>query len=425
MPVVTSDARRGRWGIVLLGAVAILVVLVASAVGYWQYAIWDPPKDPPRLEMPEPNGYTVALQALSEMGQVKRPPIPRRWPHGTRAQLQAQINCVRPFLDRVRAAYHLSWKSTELMAVNDVSGTMSSYAQLREAARDFNAEARLSEMAGDYGRAFDSSLDAMEFGAKSCRGGGLISRLVGVALHAMGLFQIDHDMLHLPRDATIRGLERVRRIRAAWPSAAETLENERVSTLMLQTSAFHEMAQQPFSKHIQSLMGMKTNQSWRDTLFLALTPRRISLSELDRANRLAVNEARKPFWQRRQIEAPIDIWNRVFGTMIWQDTDGKWERPQIQLALLEVALAVRMHYLEHGRDPARQTDISRRWLPSVPQDTWDQPIAYHLRDNRPLIYSLGSDGKNDGGRPVAAAPLTPAVSGDLPFDRLAASRWHF
>ena len=91
---------------------------------------------------------------------------------------------------------------------------------------------------------------------------------------------------------------------------------------------------------------------------------------------------------------------------------------RLTLALLEVALAVRMHYLEHGRYPARLAEVSRRWLPEVPRDLWDQPIAYHLKNGRPVIYSLGPDGKDDGGQPADPIDLTPATRGDLVFGHL-------
>src|SRR5207245_1249906 len=96
----------------------------------------------------------------------------------------------------------------------------------------------------------------------------------------------------------------------------------------------------------------------------------------------------------------------------------RWEREGTHLALLEVALAVRMYYLEHGRYPGRVSEISKKWLPAVPIDLWDQPIAYRLKDGQPIIYSLGPDGKDDGGRPADPIGLTPGSRGDLVFGKM-------
>lgn len=80
-----------------------------------------------------------------------------------------------------------------------------------------------------------------------------------------------------------------------------------------------------------------------------------------------------------------------------------------------MALAVRINYQAHGRDPTKMADVSRRWLPRVPSDVWDQSIAYRLKDGKPVIYSLGPDGKDDAGRPTD--PFKP-TKGDLVFGKL-------
>jgi hypothetical protein len=77
-----------------------------------------------------------------------------------------------------------------------------------------------------------------------------------------------------------------------------------------------------------------------------------------------------------------------------------------------------MHYLGHGHYPARLADISKTWLPVIPVDLWDQPITYRLKNGQPVTYSLGPDGKDDGGRPADPIDLTPASRGDLVFGQL-------
>jgi hypothetical protein len=94
------------------------------------------------------------------------------------------------------------------------------------------------------------------------------------------------------------------------------------------------------------------------------------------------------------------------------------------LALLEVALAVRMHYVYNGYHPRRLADIDRRWLPHPPVDLWDQPVQYRLNGERPVIYSLGMNGKDDGGQDVNPDQTThqyesgTSIPGDVVFGRL-------
>jgi hypothetical protein len=65
-----------------------------------------------------------------------------------------------------------------------------------------------------------------------------------------------------------------------------------------------------------------------------------------------------------------------------------------------VAIALEQHRRKHGGYPATLADIDAEFLPSIPPDRFDgQPIKYALRDGRPLLYSVGVDRDDDGGRP--------------------------
>jgi len=75
------------------------------------------------------------------------------------------------------------------------------------------------------------------------------------------------------------------------------------------------------------------------------------------------------------------------------------EAMQRRDALL-VAIAAELYRREHGAYPARLQDIPVSILPSIPPDAFDgNPLRYTLRDGKPLIYSIGTDRKDDGGRP--------------------------
>jgi hypothetical protein len=171
---------------------------------------------------------------------------------------------------------------------------------------------------------------------------------------------------------------------------------------------------------------MSPAQQWKDlsssgnlgaveTLRALLTPRRTAIADVDDYYRRLIAESRKPVRQRRPLPASEDYWVGVVMGIDPLDQPWLFDRARTELALLEVALAVRMHYLQHGRYPAHLTDISKQWLPAVPTDLWDQPIAFRLKNGQPIIYSLGPDGKDDGGLPIDATRLTPTTRGDLVF----------
>src|SRR5262249_22510518 len=132
---------------------------------------------------------------------------------------------------------------------------------------------------------------------------------------------------------------------------------------------------------------------------LALTPRTLVLANIDRYYQQQIAESKKPVRKRIDPSLPTDLWSRTILSLTAYELNDiwRWRRIERDLALREVARPVRMHFLTHARYPSRLGETSTRWLPAVPRDLWDQPIAYRLRDGEPVVYSLGPDGKDDGG----------------------------
>jgi hypothetical protein len=199
------------------------------------------------------------------------------------------------------------------------------------------------------------------------------------------------------------------------------LEAERVFTrvaLTAQLGRFRE--QSPFQQWRE--MSGNGSSNVVDSVRLLLTPRHVALAKIDDYYRRLTAEARRPLRQRQSIPLPRDPWVELAVSFVHVDELWKLERARTDLTLLEVALAVRLHCLEHGGYPSRLAEISKQWLPSIPVDLWDQPIVYRLKNGQPVIYSLGPDGKDDGGLPFDAAWLAPSSRGDLVFGALTRSQ---
>ncbi len=69
---------------------------------------------------------------------------------------------------------------------------------------------------------------------------------------------------------------------------------------------------------------------------------------------------------------------------------------------LDAALAVERYRLAHdGRVPAALSEMAPSLLPAVPVDPYSgEPIKYRLTPERYVVYSVGPDGKDDGGADV-------------------------
>ena len=100
--------------------------------------------------------------------------------------------------------------------------------------------------------------------------------------------------------------------------------------------------------------------------------------------------------------------------------DGLWfcERAGFtENALLSVTLALRAFRLEHGAYPKALQELTPFYLHSVPDDPFalSGPLHYRRTGTRYVLYSIGPDGKDDGGKPIFDAKKSPPVA-RLPFD---------
>ena len=68
---------------------------------------------------------------------------------------------------------------------------------------------------------------------------------------------------------------------------------------------------------------------------------------------------------------------------------------------LLVGIALEAYHRRHGRYPATLGELTPDLLPAVPADriTGD-PVRYRLVDGEPIVYSVGADRVDDGGRPA-------------------------
>jgi hypothetical protein len=71
----------------------------------------------------------------------------------------------------------------------------------------------------------------------------------------------------------------------------------------------------------------------------------------------------------------------------------------VNIHLTTVALAVERFRLAHGRLPENLNELVPQFLSAVPSDPFDsQPLRYHRLAKGYVIYSVGADGHDDGGR---------------------------
>jgi hypothetical protein len=83
--------------------------------------------------------------------------------------------------------------------------------------------------------------------------------------------------------------------------------------------------------------------------------------------------------------------------------------------LCRVKLALRVYYLQQGRFPQSLEDLTRnKILERLPKDYWcETGFVYRLRGDDYLLYSIGPDRRDHGGKQTDRNDLFRGVAGDL------------
>jgi hypothetical protein len=88
-------------------------------------------------------------------------------------------------------------------------------------------------------------------------------------------------------------------------------------------------------------------------------------------------------------------WNFI---VAWPLYDSNFTMLISEVELARTGIAVERYRNARGALPEKLSDLVPAWLPAVPLDPWDgKPLRYRKRDKGYVIYSVGSDRKDEGG----------------------------
>jgi hypothetical protein len=74
-------------------------------------------------------------------------------------------------------------------------------------------------------------------------------------------------------------------------------------------------------------------------------------------------------------------------------------RGRTQLELIRVGLALAVYRAEHGAYPAKLADLAPKYIATIPKDEFsDEDLHYKLDGDGFLLYSVGINGRDDGGK---------------------------
>lgn len=156
------------------------------------------------------------------------------------------------------------------------------------------------------------------------------------------------------------------------------------------------------------------NEAATPALYLAAASRSEVLAKYDRFYALALSDATTPLWQWRHSDGDAEQF-----LSMEMATDGH-EIRYLPIELLApstttacrvfhealgrrdgvlIGIALDLYRRDQGDWPASLEGLAPRWLPKLPVDPINGgPLGYQLIDGKPVVYSLGVDTDDDGGR---------------------------
>ena len=90
---------------------------------------------------------------------------------------------------------------------------------------------------------------------------------------------------------------------------------------------------------------------------------------------------------------------------------------------VQVAFALAAYHRDHGDYPAKLDDLAPKYLAAVPDDLFSgKALVYRPTDKGYLFYSVGVNGKDEGGRSFNDDPAGDDLPVSMPLPELKGKR---
>ncbi len=393
--------------LITIGGFAILIGGTAAA--WWSYANKTPVVSIPTPKMPSPNAFDDYVAAGS---LVAKSPLMDKPGTGTLAEREAVLRRNAAALARFRQGLARPYHHPPARSASEI---FPDFARFRELARLLCLEASVHEERGEWDAAIQSRLDCLQFGSALPRGAYLIGALVGYAIEAIGRADANGVVEHLSAAQAKRAAARLQRTVENHVPFADVLQEEK---WFIQASLLESFRDPKWRLDIDP--SASPGPQMPDLRMLTLSKRRV-MANITAAMDDTIADARGPY-------APATSRPRPPQDPITDSTMEAIDGARFNTAkacaldsLLLLQLALRAYHLEHNAYPQRLEELVPVYLPRLPEDPFATKgsFAYRPAGARYVLYSVGPDRKDDGGRPatgsVSTSPhiVSPDSRGDI------------
>jgi len=364
-----------------------------------------------------PNAYCYYVKALEMRRQAAlanstSPPSPPDEEHPLRQaaepdykQSPAEINADAETLEIVRQGFAFKYRSLQSSTESFGGDRISFNSSMSTIATLFAKESDAKAAKGDWGGAANSALDGIRLG-QDISHGSIADMLIGRSIQAIASKNLHNLLDHSDAKTAKNVIARLTKILSQKIEYADVLQTEKQTGLWV----FKELA---------------TSSDWRKEAHVTSAK---SLPELKNEyvstmDELAAN-ARLPYpWRKTSIPTPDEPLN--------QTTLGLFSNPkyllhgmtqgtplaiqQTKSTFMLVEFALRAYRLEHHKYPSTLAELTPDYLQEIPEDPFSshQPLRYKTVGKTYILYSIGPDGKDDGGKQIDGKRVYANSKGDI------------
>ena len=410
---IMPDAKRRRfrlpgWPVMVIGV--CLLLLIGAPMFAWGQAYDNPVVKIPLPAMPSPNAYDYYLRAANLLPPVLVDP----------AQLSTLTPAQRATMLALRAqVLALYTQGTQFPClsppIRSYDTRMPYLLKYRRLAWYF---ADLAIMAGEqrkWAEAMEDSLILLRFSADSIHGSNLIGALVGYPCAGIGRQQAWNALDHLSPTEARTALETMEEINAREVPFSQIMLEEKWFDEASLLEIFH-------APHWQEVYVREHDVGNTDSIArssLATVNKRVSFTRLQAYFDTCIAMTKGPF-SRRTPDAQL-VPDDIICRMSVPVCEKGWVKSLQTITgnrLLTMQLALRAYHGEHGVYPARLAPlVTGGYLHKLPDDPFALSGSFHYRrkEGDDLLYSVGPDGIDDGGKPIMNKdhPIQVESKGDI------------
>jgi hypothetical protein len=308
----------------------------------------------------------------------------------TKQQKRRLVSENQPMFDAIDKALTQQYQQPP---VNSWSTLMPYLAHDRAMARALNLQAMMLADDGDWDGCAKSSLTAMQMGAQLPHGGAIISDLVGTACQSVGRLGAWNSVSHVSLGAAKKDALLLNSLEQKTVPIPDVFKEEKRSIV----ASLIDLRNRPVSS---VSAGQDT-----DAIMTKFVGNSVTISDICSYMDSYIAISKHSYRASLRTQPPAIPWYDPVMSIIAPNFSGMQMKTTTTCALnrmLEIQFALRAYYLEHGKYPASLTELAPSYLPSIPADPFAETgtFQYKVKPGGYLLYSIGPDGVDDGGKPI-------------------------